>query len=59
MTLIGVLIVAAVVVGVVGWRHSARTRRLVTFAVLLILGLAVFVAASVLIRIYLFPVPPV
>jgi hypothetical protein len=59
MTLIGVLIVAAVVAGVVGWRHSARTRRLVTFAVLLILGLAAFVAASVLIRIYLFPVPPV
>ena len=58
MTVIAALIVAVVVAGVVGWRHSPRTRRLVVFALALIAGLILFVTLASLIQIYLFPLPP-
>jgi Mn2+/Fe2+ NRAMP family transporter len=58
MTIIAGLIVAVVVAGVAGWRHSPRTRRPVLFAVALIVGLILFIALASVIQIYLFPLPP-
>ena len=58
MSLIALLIALVIVAGVVGWRHSPRTRRLVVFALALIAGLILFVTLASLIQIYLFPLPP-
>ena len=58
MSLIALLIALVIVAGVVGWRHSPRTRRLVVFALALIAGLITLVTVASLIRIYAFPDPP-
>jgi len=58
MILIGLLLGLSVVGGIVGWPYYPRTRKIVVVDLVLILGLAVFVALASLIQIYLFPLPP-
>jgi len=58
MLSIALLILLVIAAAAVGWRHSPRTRRLVVFALALIVGLVVFFALASLIQIYLFPLPP-
>lgn len=44
--------------GLLGWFYSPRTRRLVVFAFVLILGLALIFGAIALVRRYWLPLPP-
>ena len=56
--LIPLLLGALVLLGIVGWLHSRRTRRNVIFALLVLLVLAVLLGAFALARRYWFPLPP-
>lgn len=56
--LIPLLLGTLVLLGIVGWIHSRRTRRLVIFALLVVLGLALVLGGFAFARRFWFPLPP-
>ena len=60
MNIILILIILALVIAaaIFGWFYSHRTRRLVTFAILVLLIVGILFGAFALIRRFWFPLPP-
>jgi len=56
--LIPAIVVFLVAMGVFGWQHSPRSRKLVVFGILVLLGLALVFFGFALIRRFILPLPP-